>query len=451
MAGLLLESDSDSDYISILTREITQIISLFLLRFFRFLSVTAIIAGIIHLIKKRWARGFTVSLTTILFIVICRYFLIIAFFFYAITQPENDHFADNLSLPPGIQLAEPLSEGSPVYYHSFAETNSHYFGSTNVNDLIKQYDRDQDYRNAPTNSFQYQVLNAIGHGPTLDENADCSIPSLENLSTSEGSAKLREYLTINPEWLFADTERDGAYATRIFTLNNKENITLHSYYDFQNSFDETDSYSYRLGISLEGKSWYGKNVVGKQKISIKKEGPVYNTITSIRAGRYLVENFDKSQFPGRQMTAKTIELLEKEFAALAAGNDSWRNNLPKGMVISDNKQKTDIILKNGMQGGIYKAKIWANPGEPGTIYLKAFEITQGTQLSSYRLKERTSKRIGYSKDPGEVFPVNMEFTIYEGNWGQYYGARFELWFTPDSGAPERKLFEKNYKIQGWMR
>ena len=45
----------------------------------------------------------------------------------------------------------------------------------------------------------------------------------------------------------------------------------------------------------------------------------------------------------------------------------------------------------------------------------------------------------------------MHFTIYEGRWGQYYGARFEIWFQSDSGGPERKLFEKNYKIQGWER
>ena len=34
----------------------------------------------------------------------------------------------------------------------------------------------------------------------------------------------------------------------------------------------------------------------------------------------------------------------------------------------------------------------------------------------------------------------------EGNWGQYYAARFELWFRPDTGAPERKITEKVYRI-----
>ena len=39
----------------------------------------------------------------------------------------------------------------------------------------------------------------------------------------------------------------------------------------------------------------------------------------------------------------------------------------------------------------------------------------------------------------------------EGNWDQYYAARFELWFRPDSGAPERKITEKVFRIQGWQR
>ena len=108
----------------------------------------------------------------------------------------------------------------------------------------------------------------------------------------------------------------------------------------------------------------------------------------------------------------------------------------------------DIILCNGFQGGLYHADIWCNPGEPGLLYLKAFEITRETRLSERRMPK---VKAGYSSDPGEMFLREIDFTIYEGNWGQYYGARFEVWFKPDSGQPNRKLFEKNFKIEGWMR
>lgn len=44
-----------------------------------------------------------------------------------------------------------------------------------------------------------------------------------------------------------------------------------------------------------------------------------------------------------------------------------------------------------------------------------------------------------------------EMTIYEGGWGIYYPARFELWFAPDSGKPERKLAERIFRVEGWER
>ena len=32
-----------------------------------------------------------------------------------------------------------------------------------------------------------------------------------------------------------------------------------------------------------------------------------------------------------------------------------------------------------------------------------------------------------------------------------YAARFEVWFVPDSGRPERKLMERVFRIEGWQR
>jgi len=37
------------------------------------------------------------------------------------------------------------------------------------------------------------------------------------------------------------------------------------------------------------------------------------------------------------------------------------------------------------------------------------------------------------------FSSDTDFTIYEGDWGKPYVARFELWFKPDNGGQERKL------------
>ena len=85
------------------------------------------------------------------------------------------------------------------------------------------------------------------------------------------------------------------------------------------------------------------------------------------------------------------------------------------------------------------------------IYLKAFEVTKGTPLSVDRLKERSNEWIGWSDDPDELLFSNTHFTIYEGDWGKPYAARFEVWFAPDSGEANRRLVEKVFKIEGWQR
>ena len=158
--------------------------------------------------------------------------------------------------------------------------------------------------------------------------------------------------------------------------------------------------------------------------------------------------FDQSQFKGRQMTAAALEYSEREFARLHADMDNWRNCLPAD---SFRIGEPELLLRNGNQGGIYEASIWCNPGEKGMIFLKAFELTTGKPLSSVQLKRDSNCVSGWSNNVQEQFQSAAEFTIYEGEWDQFYGARFEIWFKPDSDAPERKLFEKNYKIQGWQR
>ena len=59
--------------------------------------------------------------------------------------------------------------------------------------------------------------------------------------------------------------------------------------------------------------------------------------------------------------------------------------------------------------------------------------------------------MGWSDDPEETFLSTAQITISEGDWGRPYGARFEAWFVPDNGGPERKLLEKAYRIEGWQR
>ena len=154
--------------------------------------------------------------------------------------------------------------------------------------------------------------------------------------------------------------------------------------------------------------------------------------------------------------------------------DTWAENLkiPKNIQISNpvdmesginqdekkpnsitNKivKKTEFQLYNSFQPGLYEYDFWIGKIESGTIYLKAFEITQNISLSDESLPKRTAISVYNPTDNIKKYGTSNHFTIYEGDWGQPYAARFEVWFKPDNGKKEIKLFAKNYKIEGWMR
>ncbi len=153
------------------------------------------------------------------------------------------------------------------------------------------------------------------------------------------------------------------------------------------------------------------------------------------------------------------------------GTDRWADNLtiPENIQLdnpidlaSDNGARPDSVfnlekttmdfqLYNSFQPGLYEYDFWVNRIEKGIIYLKAYEITQNEALSTNRLPESSSVKVDNPTDNIRRFGTTCHFTIYEGDWGKPYAARFEVWFKPDSGDKERKLGEKNYKIEGWQR
>ena len=129
---------------------------------------------------------------------------------------------------------------------------------------------------------------------------------------------------------------------------------------------------------------------------------------------------------------------------------SFDNHRPDS-VTNRRVTQTEFQLYNSSQPGLYEYDFWTTKIESGTIYLRAFEITQEYALSTDRLPKSSSIKIRNPIDTIIKFETTSNFTIYEGDWGKPYAARFEVWFKPDNGGTERKLLTKNYKIEGWMR
>ena len=112
--------------------------------------------------------------------------------------------------------------------------------------------------------------------------------------------------------------------------------------------------------------------------------------------------------------------------------------------------KTYLQIWNDSQGGMYKYDFYYGSLGPGEVFLRCYEVTSNIALSEDRLIEESRVKVSPQKQFGQV--VNKQsFTIYEGDWDDYYAARIEVWFKNAETNQESKLLEKVYRVEGWMR
>ena len=113
---------------------------------------------------------------------------------------------------------------------------------------------------------------------------------------------------------------------------------------------------------------------------------------------------------------------------------------------------TDSYLRiwNDHQGGMYKYDFYYGALPAGDIYLKCFEVTENKPLSADSILQATMVSIENSSTFAQIVS-KQPFTIFEGDWGEYYAARIEVWHKDAATRQEQKLYEKIYRVEGWMR
>ncbi|WP_035337294.1 hypothetical protein [Dokdonia sp. PRO95] len=141
-------------------------------------------------------------------------------------------------------------------------------------------------------------------------------------------------------------------------------------------------------------------------------------------------------------------LLEKPLNDRFDNSPALINHENNGEILTHN---INFQLYNSYQPGLYEYDLWIQSDQSGTVFLKVYEITQEILLSSSSVMNESSIRIENTQGKIKKYSFKDDFTIYEGDWGQPYGARFEVWFIPDDKNGEEKLVQKNYIIEGWMR
>ncbi len=109
-----------------------------------------------------------------------------------------------------------------------------------------------------------------------------------------------------------------------------------------------------------------------------------------------------------------------------------------------------LHIWNGPQGGIYKYDFYYPSLAAGDIYLRCYEVTENIPLSKERIIESSTVSIESTYSFSQVVD-KKEFTIYEGDWGDYYASRIEVWHRDANTGKEKKLMDKVYRVEGWMR
>ncbi|NLH17683.1 MAG: hypothetical protein GX455_13990 [Phycisphaerae bacterium] len=295
---------------------------------------------------------------------------------------------------------------------------------------------------------------------------DTDLPILSRF-VNENRDKLIQHLKTTPHWRIV--QGDKIYAIRRFAANDKYFDTLNGYYgnyclvDSFEHWGEDLYFQFRVILSLDGevmsKPWakdYSKFDVSSGVRKLKTKSSINKGIESylvLCSDGITLEIMEDTKQKGRVFTQAVCKLIADELQTVLDSETMTIADFEQKMVGAGRatKGKADIWIENGMQGGMYNVYANINPKEPGYVYLKIFEATKNTPLSADSVKLKSRKVIEFSEDDDLQFLYESSIMIYEGDWGVYYPARFELWFVPDSGQEEREILEQIFKIEGWMR
>ena len=398
-----------------------------------FSLVSILGAGIFQFAAKAWKKGL---LSLLLFLGTAAVSFVSVIAVYLIGLP--DYFGWDIVIPPDMVLEQPR-------------------------DMMVAADR------LATDVEGNELIDVYAAGTMASGDAALSI-DLDIMNRFKGANRglLLRHLASSAKW-FVTEERGKVYAYRRFvTEKGGWKGSLAGYYtahDFNKHQGRHFQVRIILGIDgpvLDG-PWHGQ--VTDVTVSSAKSGFMIGTSVNrydestyvsylvLRSDGPALEIFEEAKSRSRAFTVLALSKFKAELSALGRSQAARRRGFDPALMPprSVKQGDPDFYLVNGFQGGLYSVYAYVNPGEEGRLYLKVFEATRNTPLSKSRIAERSTEYLGWSDDPAEVFFYNTRITVYEGSWGIYYPARFELWFSPASGEPERKLLEKIYMIEGWER
>lgn len=365
--------------------------------------------------------------------------------------PKRDNSDDENLFPPTIKK---LDSKSIALIEKWSKDNKNW--------TVEIYERVKDLESSMNKSRSYPASKNTPENTLVNINQ----PDLKYFAENKPNILLRQ-LKASPEWRVTIDEQD-IVCYRREKGRDKWKVSL-SFDDrtARAKVNKEDSASTRYTFRLKKKESEKTSnpyaslcfkkaapLAGDIHLNLKKSDQGIESKLALGQDKLWFEFYEQRDKEARIYTRKALtwlkdylkvvrdseeEIEKKGYASRLIGKDEMRTGKPS------------FEIDDGFQKGLFDIYAWANPGEPGYLYLKAFDVKKGTRLSELRLMSRSKEYTGWSNNPKDLFYYNTHVTIYEGDWSHKYDARFELWFHPEDGSPERKLAEKTLKICGWQR
>jgi hypothetical protein len=430
ITGIITIVHSDSRFVRLLGGGLLNLLILTLLGI--------LVAAIWNLIRKRWARGI-VSLLVMFPLSIAM--SLVGFGFLSITSffgPSEDGFGKDIVIPPEMKLEEPGQLPDNETRGSAEDPEGR--------ELIGIFSNSRLW---PTESM-----------------IDTNVPVL-NEFVGDKRMLLMRHLATSAKWCLTRDHGKVTAFRRFVTGKGRWETSLNGYYtdfDWERFGRDRVSFQVKVVIGVDGQVMRQTPIirpivldVGSGKLMLKAKDalgwPGNETHLVLRSAGSTVEIVEIAETMMRPFTTLALEQIQSELNALLNSETARDKGFDLSLMPphSVHRGKPGIWILDGKQGGIYLVDAYVNPGESGYTYLKVFEATKNTRLSEDRITQYSTEYVGWSDDPEELFFYHTLITVYEGDWGVYYPARFELWFVPASGEPERKLVEEVFKIEGWQR
>lgn len=387
-----------------------------------------LVAGVVNLAKKRWFEGVINIIIPVILLGLFLLMMVLAF--SRVMGPDSDNFGKDLVIPEGLKMEEPCA-----------------YRLENADPAVDKEGM------AIVDIYAHPEKWIEGSG--VDTNVDV-------LDKFRGDSRglLMRHLATSAKWFLSrENGRPVAYR-RFVTENGRWESVLNGYYSSYAFGDFSgEQFQFYIGLDIDGfgarrraDSTFLKVGSGEAALKVKKSiNPGYDSYLILESKGLAVEIFEEVKMLQRPLTQFALSTVRDELEALLVSSEAKKNGFDPALMPSESIKKGEPEIYITGQLGIYLVYAYVNPGEPGYVYLKVFEQTRNTPLSTERIPDRSLEYTGWSDNPEEQFFYNTQITVYEGDWGTYYPARFELWFVPESGAPERKLIEKVFKIEGWQR